>query len=92
MQSSLIGKIQKAKAYAEERDRVQFNNFNLSFRGAHMRHNVAYDDGVLRCDCGFFTSWNMCSHTMALERMFRRHAPPRRVRKDLSAHPSLKTR
>ena len=70
MQSSLIGKIQKAKAYAEEPDRVQFNNFSLSFRGAHKRHNVTYDDGILRCNCGFFTSWNMCSHTMALERMF----------------------
>ena len=33
MQSSLIGKIQKAKAYAEEPDRVQFNNFSLNFRG-----------------------------------------------------------
>ena len=89
MQSSLIGKIQKAKAYAEEPDRVQFNNFSLSFRGAHMRHNVTYDDGVLRCDCGFFTSWNMCSHTMALERMFDVMLPPRRVRKELSARPSL---
>ena len=69
MQSSLIGKIQKAKRYAEEPERIKFSQFRLSFRGAHKDHNVSYEDGALRCDCGFFSSWNTCSHTMALERM-----------------------
>jgi len=69
MQSSLIGKIQKAKRYAEEPERVTFSQFKLTFHGAHKDHNVDYYNGELRCNCGFFLSWNTCSHTMALERM-----------------------
>ena len=69
MQSSLIGKIEKAKRYAEEPERVKFSQFRLSFHGGHKDHNVSFDDGLLNCDCNFFASWNTCSHTMGLERM-----------------------
>ncbi len=33
MQSSLIGKIEKAKRYAEEKDRITFTDFSVNFRG-----------------------------------------------------------
>ena len=69
MHSSLIGKIQKAKRYAEERDRIAFTGFQLSFRGDHDTYTVAYDDGRWSCGCHFFSTWGTCSHVMAMERI-----------------------
>jgi len=34
MQSSLIGKIEKAKRYAQETDRISFSEFTVKFRGS----------------------------------------------------------
>lgn len=69
MNSSLIGKIEKGILYAEEKDRVRFNNFSLDFRGDNSNHQVTFDNGALRCNCEFFHQAHMCSHTMAIERM-----------------------
>jgi len=69
MNSSLIGKIEKAIQYAEERERAQFQGFTLAFRGDHDVHTVTYDQGLLRCTCNFFPNWYACSHTMAIERI-----------------------
>ncbi len=69
MQSSLIGKIEKAKRYAEERDRVTFTQFTATFRGEHDNYTLSYKDGKWQCSCNFFSGWQVCSHTMALERM-----------------------
>ncbi|MBF8264584.1 MAG: hypothetical protein HW384_448 [Dehalococcoidia bacterium] len=69
MQSSLIGKIEKARRYAQERDRVTFSHFTVNFRGDHDAYIVNYDSGQWRCTCNFFSQWGMCSHTMALERI-----------------------
>ena len=69
MNSSLIGKIEKAVAYAQEKDRVEFQSFAVSFRGKNSSHAVTYDHGTFRCDCDFFPVWSTCSHSMALERM-----------------------
>ena len=69
MYSGLIGKVQKAKGYALERERVSFSSFAASFRGEHGNHQVIYDQGSWRCSCDFFGGNQTCSHTMALERM-----------------------
>lgn len=69
MQSSLIGKIEKAKRYAEEPERVSFSQFKLTFRGGHQIHSVSFDNGTWDCGCRFFNTWQTCSHTMAIERM-----------------------
>ena len=69
MQSSLIGKIEKAKLYAQETDRVTFTNFDVHFRGEHDSYTTGYKDDKWHCSCHFFESWGMCSHTMALEKM-----------------------
>ena len=69
MNSSIIGKIEKARTYAEEKDRVKFTTFAATFRGNHNEYLVGYDEGELRCSCPFFESHFMCSHTMALERI-----------------------
>ena len=69
MDSSLIGKIAKARRYAEERHRVTISSFKATFQGNHNTHEVAFDSGSWHCRCHFFTSRGVCSHTMALQRI-----------------------
>lgn len=67
MDYGMIGKIQKAKRYAEERDRIHFNSFVVTFDGTNNAHTVRYENGHWSCDCDFFQTRERCSHTMALE-------------------------
>ena len=69
MQSSLIGKIEKAKRYAQEKERVTFSELSVKFRGENDNYTINYQDGKWHCSCNFFSSWGLCSHTMALERI-----------------------
>jgi hypothetical protein len=67
--SSLIGKIQKAHLYAQQPDRVQFQEFHSTFKGEHDSYEVAFRDGAWECSCHFFPDWKTCSHVMALQKM-----------------------
>ena len=67
MDYGMIGKIQKAKRYAQERDRIHILNFTASFDGENNPHTVQLVSGVWQCDCDFFHTRGRCSHTMALE-------------------------
>lgn len=69
MDSAMIGKIEKAKRYAQEQERIKFNQFQLTFRGNHDTYTVSYDAGRWSCGCHFFATRGVCSHTMALERI-----------------------
>ncbi len=69
MQSSLIGKIEKAKRYAQETDRITFSQLTVTFRGNNDSHTTSYRDGKWHCSCDFFSSWGLCSHTMAMEKV-----------------------
>ncbi len=69
MDSGMIGKIQKAKLYAEEPERVRIEQFQATFQGTNSRHVLTYDHGAWRCSCNFFASRGVCSHTMAMERL-----------------------
>jgi hypothetical protein len=73
--SSLIGKIEKAKRYAEERDRVRFQQLRVTVRGANDTHEVAFNDDRWHCTCDFFSGWGVCSHTMAMERILKGMIP-----------------
>ncbi|MCJ7625987.1 MAG: hypothetical protein MUO76_21045 [Anaerolineaceae bacterium] len=67
MDSSLIGKIEKAKRYAQEKERFQFNKFTITMKGTNNPHVIKFEEGFWDCDCDFFRSRGRCSHTMALE-------------------------
>jgi hypothetical protein len=67
MDYSMIGKIEKAKRYAEERERFEVKSLSVIVGGANNPHAVQYDAGEWTCDCEFFKSRGRCSHTMALE-------------------------
>lgn len=69
MDYGMIGKIEKAKRYAEERGRIHFASFRATLDGENNPHTVEYSDGVWKCDCDFFLSRGVCSHSMALERV-----------------------
>ncbi len=69
MQSSLIGKVEKAKRYAQEPERVTFSELSVKFRGENDDYATEYKEGRWHCSCHFFSSWGVCSHTMALERI-----------------------
>ena len=72
MDYGMIGKIEKAKFYAEERDRVQFESLRVNLRGDNDSvHQVSYENGKWNCDCSFFGSRGVCSHTMAMERILK---------------------
>ncbi len=56
MDYGMIGKIEKAKLYSEERERIRFDSFRVSINGDNDTHYVTYDQGQWDCDCEFFAS------------------------------------
>ncbi len=69
MNSSVIGKIEKAKRYAQERDRMQFRSLGVRFHGENDDHDVTFSDEKWHCTCEFFEGHGTCAHSMALERV-----------------------
>ena len=70
LQSSLIGKIEKARRYADEREeRITFEALTVRFRGENDEHEVTLNGSRWTCTCDFFDGYGMCCHTMALERV-----------------------
>ncbi len=72
MDYGMISKIEKAKIYAEERaDRIEFESLRVRLQGDNNEdpHIVEYNQGEWHCDCDFFASRGVCSHSMAIERI-----------------------
>jgi len=76
MDYGMIGKIEKAKRYAAERERIVFTQLRATFDGDNNPHTVEFRDGSWHCDCDFFLSRGVCSHSMALERILEGMLPP----------------
>jgi hypothetical protein len=75
MDYGMIGKIEKAKRYAEERERFQFEQFQATISGTNNSHRICFDNGEWNCDCDFFLTRGVCSHTMAMERILANMLP-----------------
>jgi hypothetical protein len=69
MDYGMIGKIEKAKKYAEQRDRFHVEALKITFNGDNNPHTIMLNNGIWQCDCDFFQTRGRCSHTMALERI-----------------------
>lgn len=69
MQSSMIGKVEKAMRYAHEPDRVTFASFAASFAGDNGTHAVTLDADRWHCDCHLFATAGGCTHTLAMQKM-----------------------
>lgn len=69
MNSSLISKIDKAKRYEQEPERIKFRNLEVTFDGENDVHQVSLTNNEWRCNCGFFPRNGTCSHVMAMQRL-----------------------
>lgn len=69
MNSSLYGKIEKAKRYAQEPERIKFTSLSVDFQGEHDVYQVSYDGASWHCTCHFFSSWGTCTHVMTMQRI-----------------------
>jgi len=75
MDSGMIGKIEKAKRYAQERTRFHFEAFTVHIDGENNTHRVEFKDGQWSCDCDYFMTHKICTHTMALEELLKEMIP-----------------
>ena len=67
MHSGMIGKIEKAHRYAQERERFHFHELSVTVHGNNDDHEVVLREGQWHCACDFFVHNGACAHTMALE-------------------------
>jgi len=73
MYSSLISKIEKAKRYAEEPERISFRSFEVAFRGENGTHAVSLRGDDWNCECEHFHTTGLCAHVMSLQRVVASH-------------------
>ncbi len=71
MNSSMIGKIEKAHRYAREPERIRLGSLEATFRGGHDDYTVRLSDGRWECSCHTFASHvvGTCSHVMAMQQI-----------------------
>jgi hypothetical protein len=69
MNSSMIGKIEKAHRYANELDRVRINMFDATISGDNDQYHVRLTPDGWECSCHTFQSHVLetCSHVMAMQ-------------------------
>ena len=73
MYSSLISKIEKAKRYAEEPERITIQQLDVRFRGDNSAHTVSLRGDDWSCECDHFQTSGLCAHVMTLQRLFAPH-------------------
>ncbi len=76
---NIVSDVEKAKRYADERDRIQIVSFDCEFAGYNRDHRVTYDRGNWTSTASFFAQRGVCSHTMALERILKGMVQPVRA-------------
>jgi hypothetical protein len=74
MNSSMIGKIEKAHRYAREPERVRIGSLEATFHGSHNDYSIGLRDGHWHCSCHAFTSHALgtCAHVMAMQQLLGR--------------------
>jgi len=70
MHSDLIGKIEKARRYAQEPERIAIDELKARFRGGNNDHIIALSHNHWSCDCSFFRMWQTGAHVMAFQKIF----------------------
>lgn len=69
MHSDLISKIEKARQYAQEPERIAIDTLSATFRGGNNDHTITINDGIWQCDCDFFKHHSTCAHVMAMQKI-----------------------
>lgn len=74
MNSSMIGKIEKAHRYAREPHRVHVATLAARFEGGHDDYQIELREGEWHCSCHTFESHavgDTCAHVMAMQEMLK---------------------
>ncbi len=71
MDYGMIGKIEKAKLYAQEPERVTFNALTAEFRGDNSTYIINLGPEGWDCTCPGYKSYGICPHIMALEKIYK---------------------
>lgn len=69
MNSSIIGKIEKAQRYEHEPERVSITSLEATFKGEHSDYQVTLKQNHWTCNCSTYSAYGTCSHAMALQRI-----------------------
>ena len=71
MNSSMIGKIEKAHRYALEPERIKISALTASFHGGHDDYQVSLTEDGWTCTCHTYSAHMVetCSHIMALQQI-----------------------
>ena len=69
MHSDLIGKIEKARYYAQEPERFAINGLKAPFRGGNNDHIFKLANEHWKCDCSAFHLHHICAHVMGMQRL-----------------------
>ena len=69
MNSSMIGKIEKAHRYAHEPERVTINFLDSTIKGDNDQYHIKLTPDGWECSCHTFQSHMLetCSHVMAMQ-------------------------
>lgn len=62
----LIKKIKKAQNYIKEKERFQISENKAKMNSTHAERNLIFSNGSWKCDCDFFRSYGICSHSIAI--------------------------
>jgi hypothetical protein len=71
MDYGMIGKIEKARLYASEPERVTLNSLEVEFRGDNNTYRITLSPDGWDCTCPGFRSFGICPHIMALEKLLK---------------------
>ena len=66
MDSGLIGKLDKAKRYAQEPHRFHFEALTVKIDGENNSHFFRFADNKWDCDCDYFRSRGVFTHSLTL--------------------------
>jgi hypothetical protein len=68
MDYAMIGKVEKAKFYAQEPERITFNSFSAIFEGDNNTYEISLSAEGWHCTCPGYHEHGMCPHIMTMER------------------------
>lgn len=71
MDYGMIGKIEKAKRYAQQPDRITFLSLTADFKGDNSNYRISLGPEGWDCSCAGFRTHGICPHVMSLEKLFK---------------------
>jgi len=71
MDYGMIGKIEKAKRYAQEPQRITLQSLQVEFKGDNNTYEISLNDKGWHCSCPGYGQHKICPHIMSLERLLR---------------------